>query len=249
MPATPATLRVEESKKRVRAYLQGQVVADSARCKLVWEIPHYPAYYFPEADVRRELLSPGDRAPEPSPLGTTRHFHVAVGERRAPNAIWDYPDSPILRGHLRLKWDAMDCWLEEEDEVFVHPHDPYKRIDVLHGSRHVEVSLEGEKLADSRRPTLVFETGLPPRYYLPKSDVRMDLLTPTDHRSGCAYKGFARYWSVRAAGAVRENLAWSYPTPFPEASKIAGLVAFLDEAVDVRVDDVAQPRPVTEFTR
>ena len=106
--------------------------------------------------------------------------------------------------------DRMDSWFEEEEEVFVHPHDPYKRIDLLHSSRHIEVLLDGVKVADTRRPTVLYETGAPIRYYIPKPDVRMDLLEPTDKRTGCAYKGFARYWSLNVGNIKRENIAWSY---------------------------------------
>jgi uncharacterized protein (DUF427 family) len=240
-------LRIEDTPKRVRVYLQGQIVADSTHCKLVWEIPPYPTYYFPEADVRLALLAPSDRVAPASKLGQPRYFHVKVGDRQAADAAWRYPDSEPLRGFVRLQWDAMDAWFEEEEEVFVHAHDPYKRIDILHGSRHVQVSVDGVELADTQRPTLLFETSLPVRYYVPKLDVRMELLTPTDKRSGCAYKGFACYWSVRAGPKTYDNLVWSYPTPIADCAKIAGLVCFLNEKVDLRVDGVLQERPVTEF--
>ena len=142
----------------------------------------------------------------------------------------------------------MDGWFEEDEEVFVHPHDPYKRIDILHSSRHVEVEVNGVKVADTHRPTLLFETGLPTRYYIPKLDLRMDLLTPIEHTTGCAYKGFARYWSLEAGDETFENLAWSYRTPLPECTKIAGLVAFYNEKVDLIVDGERLARPKTPFS-
>ena len=144
---------------------------------------------------------------------------------------------------MRFEWDRMDAWFEEEEEVFVHPHDPYKRIDLLHSSRHIEVSLDGVKLADTRRPTILYETGAPIRYYMPKPDVRMDLLEPTDNRTGCAYKGFARYWSLTVGQIRRENIAWSYAMPIADCAKIAGLVAFYNEQVNLIVDGVPQERP------
>jgi len=130
----------------------------------------------------------------------------------------------------------------------VHPHDPYKRIDILHASRHVEVRAGGVLLAETRRPTIVYETGAPVRHYVPKTDVRMNLLAPTDLRTGCAYKGFARYWTVEAGGESFEDLAWSYPTPLPENVKIAGLVAFFNEKVDIIVDGERQERPKSHFS-
>lgn len=136
----------------------------------------------------------------------------------------------------------MDAWFEEEEEVFVHAHDPYKRIDILHSSRHIEVSLDGVKLADTRRPTIVYETGAPICYYVPKPDVRMDFLEPSDKRTGCAYKGFARYWSLNKGKIKRDNIAWSYAMPIADCAKIAGLVAFYNEHVDLLVDGVPEER-------
>ena len=104
------------------------------------------------------------------------------------------------------------------------------------------------KIVDTHRPTLLFETRLPTRYYIPKLDVRMDLLIPTDTVTGCAYKGFAEYWSVDAGGETVKDLAWSYKTPLPENVKIAGLVAFYNERADLIVDGERQARPKTKFS-
>lgn len=247
MPTLTETGRIEACPKRVRVYLAGRLVADTIRAKLVWEVPHYPAYYIPRADVQRDMLTDSAREPSPSDRGEARYFDVRAGERVATAGAWHYPEPPIeaLREHVRFAWDAMDTWLEEEDEVFVHPHDPHKRIDILHSSRHIEIVAGGVTLADTRRPTLLVETGAPVRWYLPKSDVRMDLLEPTNKKTGCAYKGFARYWRRLEGG---REIAWSYPSPLAEGAKIAGLVAFYDEKVDVYVDGVLQKRPRTKFS-
>jgi len=237
-------MKVESCSKRVRVYLGGECIAATIRSKLVWEKPHYPAYYFPAGDVRMDLLSENGRT-EPSPRrGLARYFDARANDRVVSNAAWHFPESPVhdLRGHVRFDWDSMDAWFEEDEEVFVHAHDPYKRIDILHASRHVEISSAGLKLADTRRPTIVYETGAPVRYYFPKLDVRMDLFEPSERRTGCAYKGFARYWSVPVDEGRREDLAWSYPTPFAECAKIAGMVAFYGEHVDMRIDGVLQER-------
>jgi len=101
---------------------------------------------------------------------------------------------------------------------------------------HVEITLNGEKLAVSDRPVLLDETGLPTRYYLPREDVRMELLSPTDLHTTCPFKGQASYWSVKADGQVHDNLVWSYETPIPEAAEIAGLLCFYDERVELTVD-------------
>jgi uncharacterized protein (DUF427 family) len=250
MGETRGRVRVEEGPKRVRTYLGGELIADTRHPKLVWEVPYYPAYYFPEADVRMDVLIPNGHTRHSPSRGDAVNFTVKAGDRQVEDAAWHYPDSPVeeLRGLIRFDWDAMDGWFEEDEQVYVHPHDPYKRIDILHSSRHVEVEVNGVKVAETRSPTLLFETGLPPRYYIPKVDVRMDLLTPTETTTGCAYKGFANYWSVQAGGDTLDDLAWWYRTPLPEAVKIAGLVAFFNEKVDLIVDGERLARPKTHFS-
>ncbi len=168
----------------------------------------------------------------------------------APGAALRYERSPVpeLRDAIRLEWHAMDAWFEEDEEVFTHARDPYTRVDILAGSRHVRVEVDGVTVAESTAPRLLFETGLPVRYYLPKTHVRMDLLERSDTVTHCPYKGRAAHWSVRARDGVRRDLAWSYEAPFPESQKIMGLIAFYDERVDVYVDGVLQQRPVTKFS-
>ncbi len=247
---TRGQVRVEPGAKRVRAYLGGEVVADTIHPVLVWEVPYYPAYYFPASDVRIEMLEPdGDVAHSPS-RGDGHTYTVAAGGKRAPGAAVRYEESPIpeLRNLIRLDWDAMDAWFEEDEEVFTHPRDPYTRIDILPSSRHVRVEIDGVTVAESSSPTLLFETGLPTRYYLPKTHVRLDLLTHTDSETHCPYKGEAEYWSVGTGDTVHEDIAWSYPTPLPESLGIAGHIAFYDEKVDVYVDGVRQERPHTKFS-
>jgi uncharacterized protein (DUF427 family) len=251
VPASKARgrIRVEPGAKRVRAYLGGEAVADTTRPVLVWEKPYYPAYYFPVADVRTDLLeADGGLAPSPS-RGDGRTYTVRAGGKEAKGAALRYEDSPIeeLRDLIRLEWDAMDAWFEEDEEVFTHPRDPHTRVDILPSSRHVRVEVDGVTVAESTSPRMLFETGLPVRYYLPKTHVRMDLLEPTDSVSHCPYKGQAEWWSVRANG-VHEDLAWSYRTPLPESQKIAGLIAFYNEKVDIYVDGVRQERPRTKFS-
>jgi uncharacterized protein (DUF427 family) len=142
----------------------------------------------------------------------------------------------------------MDEWLEEDEPVYTHARDPHTRVDILASSRHVRVEIDGVTVADSRSPRILFETGLPPRYYLPLTDVRTDLLRPSDTQSHCPYKGAAGYWSVDTGTNVHEDLVWIYRTPLPESQKIAGLAAFYDEKADVFIDGVQQRRPRTKFS-
>jgi uncharacterized protein (DUF427 family) len=242
-------VRVEQGAKRVRAYLGGRVVVDTMRPWLVWEVPYYPAYYFPVQDVRTDLLVPSATVTHTPSRGDAQHFTIKAGGKTAEDAALRYVESPIaeLRDLIRLDWDSMDGWFEEDEEVYTHPRDPYTRVDILPTSRQVRVELDGVVLAESTNARVLFETGLPPRWYIPKTDVRMELLAPTGTATHCPYKGQAQYWAVRVGDRLVEDLAWSYRTPLPESQKIAGLVAFYNERVDLFIDGQLQERPDTKF--
>jgi uncharacterized protein (DUF427 family) len=179
-------------------------------------------------------------------------WDVTSGRRVAENAARAYAnpegDRAALREHITLYWDKMDSWFEEDEEVFVHPRDPYTRVDTAHSSRHVRVEIDGEVVAETRRPILLWETGLPTRYYIPKQDVRMDLLEPTASTTRCPYKGVACYWSVRIRDRVVEDIAWSYPAPIPENPKIENLLSFFNERVELYVDGALLSRPITRYS-
>jgi len=243
-------VKVEPGHKRVRAYLGGELVADTTAPLLVWEIPYFPAYYVPVADVRSDLLVGSDHTEHSPSRGDARFFHVKASSHEATNAARQYPDSPIeeIRDAVRLDWDAMDAWFEEDVQVYVHPRSPYTRVDALPSSRHVQVEVDGVIVADTTSPVLLFETGLPVRYYLPKPDVRMDLLTPTATESGCPYKGTAEYYSLTSNGETYDDFVWWYRHPLPESINIAGRVCFYNEKVDLIVDGVRQERPSSKFS-
>jgi uncharacterized protein (DUF427 family) len=248
-------MRTEPTDKWVRGYVGDTAVVDTRDALLFWEerFP-VPAYAFPRSDVRTDLLRPSATEQRArsfyTPKGPVREWYdVVVGDRVIEHAAWVRND-PALADRIVLSWEpgVLDRWLEEEEEVIEHPRDPHSRVDALPSSRHIEVSLDGVVLADSRRPVLLFETGLPTRYYLPREDVRFDALVPTSNRSRCPYKGAAEeYWSIpgRADG---DNIAWSYAEPFPAVGRIAGLVAFYNELVDISVDGVPQERPRSVFS-
>jgi uncharacterized protein (DUF427 family) len=227
-------------------------VADSSRTLYLFETAHLPVYYFPRDDVRFDLLeSAGHRTHCPY-KGDASYYTVIAGGQRYENAVWAYPDPvdsvPELRDYVAFYWEQADAWYEEDDEVFKHARDPYHRVDVLNSSRHVQVLVDGAVVAESRRPRLLFETGLPVRYYLPKLDVRLDLLAPSLRRTRCPYKGEAVYWSVRSGGELHEDIVWGYPAPVPEAPKIENLLSFYNEKVDIVVDGEPQERPVTPWS-
>jgi uncharacterized protein (DUF427 family) len=142
----------------------------------------------------------------------------------------------------------MDAWFEEDEEVYVHPRDPHKRVDAIPSSRNVRIEVDGVEIANTNRPTLLFETGLPTRYYISRADVRLDLLEPTETMTQCPYKGRAQYWSIKTGEKVHKDFVWSYPFPIPECPKIEKLMAFFNERVDIYVDGELQERPKTQWS-
>src|SRR4051812_12000834 len=235
-------LRYEPTPKRVRGQVDGQTVVDSRRAWLVWEPGRtVPGWCFPREDVRMALLEPVEPRPDERSAPVGEVWHVASAER----AAWSFAGDAELGDRIQISFYRLDRWLEEEDEVVGHPRDPFKRVDVRHSSRHVRVEVDGELVADSTRPLLVFETGLPVRYYLPREDVRMDLLAPSDTRSLCAYKGEASYFSAPGAGDV----AWFYPDPLPDNAELRDAIAFFNENVDITVDGEPAGRPSTQWSR
>jgi uncharacterized protein (DUF427 family) len=161
-----------------------------------------------------------------------------------------YVDSPFeeLRDKVRFLWDALDEWFEEDEPVYTHPRDPYTRVDILASSRHVRVEIDGLTVAESHHPHILFETRLPPRFYLPLTDVHVELLHPSQTETHCPYKGMANYWSINVGGKLYRDYIWIYRSPFPESQKIAGLVAFYNEKVDLYLDGELQARPHTHFS-
>jgi uncharacterized protein (DUF427 family) len=249
-------MRTEVSDKWVRAYVDDVAVVDSREALLFWE-EHFPvpAYAFPRLDIRTDLLVESRDTPPDEPFfflpkgPVSQWFDLTVGGRTIPHAGW-VRDTPELREKLVLSWQPglLDSWLEEDEQVAGHPRDPHKRVEAIASSRHVVVELDGVPLADSTRPVLLFETDLPTRYYLPREDVDETALEPTANQSLCPYKGVAdEYWSVTGHPDAA-NVVWSYSAPLPAVAKVAGLMAFYNELVDITVDGVRQPRPSSVFS-
>jgi uncharacterized protein (DUF427 family) len=245
-PIDELPFKAEPSARWVRVKFGGEFVADSRNTLLVWDKHYIPTYFFPQDDVRMDLLEPSGKS-----RGQRTTYHIKVNGKTAENAAWSYTD-PLserteVKDYVAFRWHKMDAWFEEEERIFVHARDPHKRVDVLSSSRHVQVKVNGQTLADTSTPYLLFETGLPTRYYIPRQDVRLDLLEPAAHETSCPYKGTAsEYWSVKAGDKKLENVAWSYPTPIID--KIEGLICFFNEKVDLYVDGELQERPQTPWS-
>ncbi|MGE5269351.1 MAG: DUF427 domain-containing protein [Thiohalocapsa sp.] len=245
---------LEPSPRRVRVQFNGTTVADSTNAQLLYETRHLPVYYFPRADVRFDLLTPTDHHTFCPYKGKASYWSIRVGDLVSENAVWSYPEPydevPALKDVVAFYWDRVDHWYEEDEEIFVHPRDPYKRVDVVASSRPVRVIIGGETVAETNRARFLFETRLPTRYYIPAEDVRMDLLVPSDKVSQCPYKGRARYWSVKIGDRLYPDIVWSYPEPIAECPKVKGLLAFFNEQVDaILVDGKEVPRPLTKWSK
>jgi uncharacterized protein (DUF427 family) len=206
--------------RRVRALAGGEVVVDSLGVKLLYEQHRLPVWCFPREDVRLDRLGDG---------------------------AWIYEDG-LARGLVGVRWDAVDQWLEEDEEVIVHPRDPYHRIELRDTSRLVSVALDGETLAESTSAVALFEASLPPRWYLPPEDVRAELVANSEVRTGCAYKGWASYDDVRVGERIEPFLAWHYVDPLKGIERIRDRICFFNERVDLRLDGELQERPRTQWS-
>ena len=257
-------LAFEPVPVRLRAYVGDAVALDTGRGVLVWEPRRIvPVYAVPASDVRgttTTLAEPHPSAPDlaelPPVLGpesfephTTpgRVVDLAVGDRVLARAGF-VPGDPDLADLVALDFSSFDRWLAEDEELVGHPHDPFKRIDVLRSRRHVEVSLDGAVLAATDDALVLIETHLPPRYYLPPGDVDLSRLAPSDTRSTCAYKGHASYLSTTDGQAAGRDIAWTYPEPLGDALRVRDHIAFWNERTDIHLDGELQSRPVTPWS-
>lgn len=259
-------LRAQPVVVRVRADVGDVTVIDTTAARLVWEPRRVVSVYaVPVADIAGRLVAPegsaGRGEPEAAglpPVLTPRQpfavhsaggtaYDIETDAATLPGAAY-VVDDPDLDGYALVDWTSFTRWYEEDQEAVGHPRDPFHRIQCLPSSRHVVVEVGGQVIADTRRPTLLLETGLPPRWYVPREDVRMDLLTPSETRTTCAYKGHAGYWSTTAGGTDLPDIAWSYKDPRHDADEVRDLLCFYAEHTDTVVDGDRGGRPVTEWS-
>lgn len=258
------TLRYEPVSRRIRASSAGHPLLDTTDAVLVWEPRRVvPMYAVPRADIIADLVPrapvavPPDLPPVLGPVNFAWHLtpgqdhDVVVGDRTVPHAAFA-PEDPDLGGRVVIEW-APFAWVEEAHPVTGHPHDPFKRIDLLPSDRHVVVSLHGMVLGETRRAIALHETGITVRWYLPHDDVATDLLVGSPSTSTCAYKGHAVYVSlspgaVPGVGAEGADIGWSYTHPLDEVAAIKGMICFYAERTDLTLDGVAVPRPVTPWS-
>jgi uncharacterized protein (DUF427 family) len=245
----------EPTERQIRVRFGGRQIAATSNALLLmggYRPPTFELsnYAFPRADVEQGVLTESARRAQDD-RGEARYYDVTAGDRTLRDGAWTFEPTAAfegLRDHVVFDWNAMDSWWEEDEQVFVHPRDPYHRVDTLRSRRQVRISHKGTELASSDRPVLLFETGMPTRYYIPRPDVRLDLLTPTQTHTQCPYKGIADYFAARVGDEILEDIAWTYTLPVPECPRIEQHVAFFAEHLDVEVDGVALGRPITKWT-
>lgn len=232
-------IMVEDHPRRFRVEVAGEVVVDTVRVKLLHESNILPVVYVPLDDVRADLLTPTDTSTHCPFKGDASYWTLAVGDRVEEDLVWGY-EHPLdgvadIAGHVALYLDRVDAVYEEDERLLGHPRDPYHRVDTVPSSRHVVVRLDERVLADSTAPMVVFETGLPPRWYLPEADVHAELVD-SDTTTTCPYKGEAGYRSLVDGP---EDVAWSYPAPLGDARGLEGHWSFWGDDVTVEVDGAA----------
>ena len=233
-------LLMHQFPRRVRAVFGGQTVADTTRAMLLHETGLPPQLYVPIDDIRADLIQPTDHHTYCPFKGTASYWSVSAGGQHAENAIWAYPEpnaeSAWLQGYAGLYWDAMDEWYDEDERVEGHIRDPYHRVDVRRSSRHVTVRVGDQVIAETTRPLLLSETGLPNRFYVSAEDVKPGLLEATGTHTVCPYKGTASYWTIQADGKKLTDAVWSYPQAEGDSAPISGYLSFLHDDLTVDVN-------------
>ncbi len=234
--------KFEPTDRWIRGTLQGETIVDSKHAMLMIESIGELDYYFPVEDVRMDLLTLSDHTTRSGYRGTRKFWDLKLGDQLIENAAWSYEpkaNRPDFSGYIAFAWKAIEHWYEEDEEIFYHPRNPYHRIDTIQSSRHVEVFVDGVKVADTTHPNLLFETNMPTRYYIPKNDVRMDLLIPSETQTICPYKGVSEYYHVQVNGNTYTDILWTYPDPIDEAPKLKDTIAVWpekDKRIQIIVD-------------
>jgi uncharacterized protein (DUF427 family) len=242
----------ESSPKRIRVMYGGQTIVDTTDGLILCERGHVPVYYLPRKDVEMELLTATDHSTHCPFKGDASYYNVTASDEMAENAVWSY-EKPFdecggLKDYLAFYWGKMDQWFEEDEEVFVHARSPKVRLDILDTSRPVQVQLGGITVADTTRARILFETGLPARYYIPRDDVIGELL-PSQFQSDCPYKGRASYHHVQVGAKTFESIVWFYSDPVHESERIRDYLCFYNEKVDtVFINGVAEDKPKTKWS-
>ncbi|MBI37863.1 MAG: hypothetical protein CL568_09815 [Alphaproteobacteria bacterium] len=241
----------EKCPKRIRGVFADNLIVDSSEALILYETNHVPIYYFPRDNVIMDHLIKTKHKTYCPYKGDASYFSISVNGKTSLNAVWSYED-PVatvngIKDYVAFYWNKVDQWYEEDEEVFVHARSPYVRIDILDSSRTIRIELDGKVLAESQRSRFLFETNLPPRFYIQKNSMKVNML-PSNKETYCPYKGKASYYSIEVGDKVYEDILWCYKNPVLESSKIKGYVCFFNEKVDIYIDGNIQIRPQSKWS-
>jgi uncharacterized protein (DUF427 family) len=235
-PLSPRLLFAEPLRRRMRVRFADRWIADSEDVLLFHEPGRYPVAYFPVGDIEAGIMVAEDRVTQHRDLGETRWFTVKVPEREANHGAWQHTVLPshaaVLDGRAAFAWRAMDGFYEEDDRIVGHATDAYHRIDIRSTSRHLVVRDGEQVIADARHPLALYESGFAPRWYVPREDIDQAALTLVELQTFCPYKGICSYYDVGG----RKRAAWSYLDAWPEVGRVADLVSFEPDEIDVYLD-------------
>jgi uncharacterized protein (DUF427 family) len=235
-PLPERLLFAEPLRRRMRVRAGGVWIADSEDVVLLHEPGRYPVAYFPRSDIAPGVLELMNHRTHHRDLGPTSWFVVRAGDSVAERAAWQHVALPahaaVLEGRIAFAWRAMEAFFEEDERIVGHAADAYHRNDIRSTSRHLVVQVGERVVADSTRPVVLYESGFAPRWYVPREDIDMSALTPSDGPTFCPYKGLASYYDV--AGVARG--AWTYPAAWPEVDRLRNLVSFQQDKLTVLID-------------
>jgi uncharacterized protein (DUF427 family) len=237
VPLPHRILYVEPLRRRMRVRFGGTWIADSESVLLLFEPGRYPVAYFPQSDIRREVLERNGHTTQHADLGRTSWYTVRANGQHATRAAWEHVDLPSYAGELQdriaFAWRAMDAFYEEDERVLGHAADSYHRIDIRQACRNLVVRHQDRVIADTKGPIVLYESGFAPRWYVPRVDVDESTLASTEHQTFCPYKGLCSYYDVGDARLA----AWSYREAYPEVGRISGFISFEPDLVSVQLDD------------
>ncbi len=235
-PLPERLLYAEPLRRRLRAELDGAVIAQSDDVVLLHEPGRYPVAYFPLADVADDVLVVTERVTQHPELGATAWYALRHGDRDVARGAWRHSALPAFAGMLAdrvaFAWHAMDGFYEEDERILGHAADPYHRIDIRQTRRHLVVTAGATVVADSHRPLVLYESGFAPRWYVPREDIDEEQLAAVERQTFCPYKGLCDYYDIGEAGRA----AWTYRNPYREVERIDGLVSFEPDKVTVTID-------------
>ena len=232
----------EPLRRRMRVRFAGAWIADSEDVVLLHEPGRYPVAYFPLDDVAGGVLRLAEHTTQHRDFGPTAWYTAQSGTTAKQRAAYQHVDLPDhaaeLRERVAFAWRAMDAFYEEDERIVGHAADNYHRIDIRQSGRHLRVQHEGQVIADTTNPLVLFESGFAPRWYVPRSDVHVSALAPAEGQTFCPYKGLCSYYDV--IGAPRS--VWSYEDAWTEVRRISGFLSFEADKLEVCLD-CRQMRP------